>query len=252
MLPIERKNEILSKLMLEGKVIVSDLAVQYSVTEETIRRDLEKLEREGFAKKTYGGAVKSDNMTAELPYTVRKLTNVSGKKYIAEKIGNLIQDGDSIMLDASTTALFTVKSIFNKHNLTLITNSVEILLDLPTSNDWRIISTGGTYRQDSMSFLGSSTTKVISNYHADYAVMSCKGLDIEKGITDTRENNADLKKGFISNAKKVILAVDSTKFNKISFVKICDLGCIDIVVTDVKPSDECIKEFEKNNIELIY
>lgn len=252
MLPIERKNEILSKLMLEGKVIVSDLAVQYSVTEETIRRDLEKLEREGFAKKTYGGAVKSDNMTAELPYTVRKLTNVSGKKYIAEKIGDLIQDGDSIMLDASTTALFTVKSIFNKHNLTLITNSVEILLDLPASNDWRIISTGGTYRQDSMSFLGSSTTGVISNYHADYAVMSCKGLDIIKGITDTRENNADLKKSFISNANKVILAVDSTKFGKISFVKICDINCIDIVVTDAKPSDECIKEFERNNIELIY
>ena len=219
MLPIERKNEILSKLMLEGKVIVSDLAALYSVTEETIRRDLEKLEREGFAKKTYGGAVKSDNMTAELPYTVRKLTNVSGKKFIAEKIGELIQDGDTIMLDASTTALFTVKSIFNKHNLTLITNSVEILLDLPASNDWRIISTGGTYRQDSMSFLSASATAVISNYHADYAVMSCKGLDISKGITDTRENNADLKKSLIKNANKVILAVDNTKFNKISFVK---------------------------------
>ncbi len=238
--------------MLEGKVIVSDLAALYSVTEETIRRDLEKLESEGFAKKTYGGAVKSDNMTAELPYTVRKLTNVSEKKYIAEKIGNLIQDGNSIMLDASTTSLFTVKSIFNKNNLTLITNSVEILLDLPVSNDWRVISTGGTYRQDSMSFLSSTTTSAISNYHADYAVMSCKGLDIEKGITDTRENNADLKKCFIKSANKIVLAVDHTKFNKISFVKICDFDDIDIIVTDVRPSDECIREFERRNIELIY
>lgn len=252
MLPIERKNEILSKLMIDGKVIVSDLASFYSVTEETIRRDLEKLEREGFAKKTYGGAVKSDNMTVELPYTVRKLANVSGKKYIAEKIGNLIQDGDSILLDASTTALFTVKSIFHKHNLTLITNSVEILLDLPANNDWRIISTGGTYRQDSMSFLSSSTTSVVSNYHVDIAVMSCKGLDIEKGITDTREHCADLKKSFIKNANKVILAVDSTKFNKTSFVKICDIDDIDIIVTDIEPSERCIKEFEKKNIQLIY
>lgn len=252
MLPIERKNEILSKLMIDGKVIVSDLANYYSVTEETIRRDLEKLEREGFAKKTYGGAVKSDNMTVELPYTVRKLTNVSGKKFIAEKIGNLIQDGDSILLDASTTALFTVKSIFHKHNLTLITNSVEILLDLPANNDWRIISTGGTYRQDSMSFLSSSATSAISNYHADIAVMSCKGLDINKGVTDTREHNADLKKSFIKNANKVILAADNTKFDKISFVKICELSDIDIVVTDVEPSEECKKEFEKQNIQLIY
>lgn len=252
MLPIERKNEILSKLMLDGKVIVSDLASMYSVTEETIRRDLEKLEKEGFAKKTYGGAVKSDNITAELPYTVRKLTNVSGKKYIAEKIGSLIQDGDSILLDASTTALFTVKSIFNKSALTLITNSVEILLDLPANNDWRVISTGGTYLQDSMSFLGSSTNNVISNYHVDIAVMSCKGLDIEKGITDTRENNAELKKTFIKNANKVILAVDSTKFDKTSFVKICDIEDIDIIVTDVKPTDECIEFFESKNVELIY
>ncbi len=252
MLPIERKNEILSKLMIDGKVIVSDLAEFYSVTEETIRRDLEKLEREGFAKKTYGGAVKSDNMTAELPYTVRKLTNVSAKKYIAEKIGNLIQDGDSILLDSSTTALFTVKSIFNKHNLTLITNSVEILLDLPANNDWRVISTGGTYHQDSMSFFSPSAAECVNNYHVDIAVMSCKGLDIYKGVTDTRENNANLKKAFIRNAKKVILAVDSTKFDKISFVKICDLDNIDVVVTDVTPSSDFIKEFEKNNIELIY
>ncbi|MBE6649831.1 MAG: DeoR/GlpR transcriptional regulator [Ruminococcaceae bacterium] len=252
MLPIERKNEILSKLMLDGKVIVSDLALFYNVTEETIRRDLEKLEREGFAKKTYGGAVKSDNMTAELPYTVRKLTNVSGKKYIAEKIGNLIQDGDSIMLDASTTALFTVKSIFSKHNLTLITNSVEILLDLPASNDWRVISTGGAYSQDSMSFLSSSAISAVSNYHADYAVMSCKGLDIEKGITDTRENNAHLKKCFLKSANKIVLAVDNTKFDKVSFVKICELEDIDIIVTDAKPSADCIKEFERKNIELIY
>ncbi len=252
MLPIERKNEILSKLMIDGKVIVSDLAELYSVTEETIRRDLEKLEKEGFAKKTYGGAVKSDNITVELPYTVRKLTNVSGKKYIAEKIGDLIKDGDSLLLDASTTALFTVKSIFDKHNITLITNSVEILLDLPSVNDWRIISTGGTYSQDSMSFLSQSATSAICNYHADYAVMSCKGLDVNKGVTDTRENNAELKKCFIKNANKIILAVDSTKFDKISFVKICELADIDIVVTDVKPSNEFISVLEKNNIELIY
>ena len=252
MLPIERKNEILSKLMIDGKVIVSDLAEFYAVTEETIRRDLEKLEKEGFAKKTYGGAVKSDNMTVELPYTVRKLTNVSGKKFIAEKIGNLIQDGDSILLDASTTALFTVKSIFNKRNLTLITNSVEILLDLPLNNDWRIISTGGTYRQDSMSFLGTSTVDFVKNYHADIAVISCKGFDIEKGVTDTREHNADLKKAFIKSANKVILAADSSKFSKISFVKICDLSDVDVIVTDAEPSDECKNQLQKQNIQLIY
>ena len=117
MLPIERKNAILQRLMLDGRVIVAELAESYGVTEETIRRDLEKLESEGYAKKTYGGAVRNDSMTLELPYTVRKQTNVSGKKYIAERIGALITDGNSLLLDSSTTALFTVKSIFEKQNL---------------------------------------------------------------------------------------------------------------------------------------
>ena len=103
-----------------------------------------------------------------------------------------------------------------------------------------------------MSFLSSSATSAISNYHADIAVMSCKGLDVSKGVTDTREHNAEFKKSFIKNANKVILAVDSTKFDKISFVKICDIDDIDVVVTDAIPSDECVKVFEEKNIELIY
>ena len=111
MLPIERRNEILSKLMLDGRVIVSDLSALYDVTEETIRRDLDKLEKEGLAKKTYGGAVRNDNLNVDLPYTIRKQTNVEGKKYIAELIGKFIGDGENILLDSSTTALYTIKSI---------------------------------------------------------------------------------------------------------------------------------------------
>ena len=114
MLPIERRNEILTKLTLDGKVIVGDLAQYYNVTEETIRRDLDKLEKDGLAKKTYGGAVRNDSLNVDLPFTVRKQTNVEGKKYIADVIGGLINDGDYILLDSSTTALFTIKSIAEK------------------------------------------------------------------------------------------------------------------------------------------
>ncbi len=252
MLPIERKNEILQKLLLDGKVIVSDLASEYDVTEETIRRDLEKLESEGYAKKTYGGAVRNDSITGELPYTVRKQTNVSGKKYIAEIIGSLIKDGDSLLLDSSTTALFTVKSIFTKHNLTIITNSVEILLDLPGGNDWNVMSTGGSYRAESMAFYGSDAREVIEKYHVDYCVMSCKGLDMEKGITDTREPFAELKKSFLGAARQVILAVDHTKFDKISFVRLGDLAGVHTVVTDVEPDERWKNYFASRGIELYY
>ena len=252
MLPIERRGEILQKLMMDGKVVVNELAEKYEVTEETIRRDLEKLESDGYAKKTYGGAVRNENMTSELPYTVRKQTNVNGKKYIAEIIGSLISDGDSLLLDSSTTALFTVKSIFSKHNLTLVTNSVEILLDLPQGHDWNIVSTGGMYRSESMSFFGTAAEEVVEKYYADYAIFSCKGFDLEKGMTDGRETFANLKKVFIKSAKKVILAVDHTKFDKVSFVRLGDLEGIDIVVTDIEPDETWKKLFEEKGIELYF
>ena len=252
MLPIERRNEILSKLMLDGRVIVSDLSALYDVTEETIRRDLDKLEKDGLAKKTYGGAVRNDDLNVDLPYTIRKQTNVEGKKYIAEIIGSLIEDGDSLLLDGSTTALFTVKSIFSKENLTIITNSIEILLDLPQSHSWNIISTGGFYRNESMAFYGNAAEEFVDQYCVDYAVISCKGLDMDKGITDTREAFARLKSSFIKSARKVILAVDHTKFDKVSFIRFGDLYDVDIVVTDEEPSDSWKVFFSERNIELIY
>ncbi len=252
MLPIERRNEILQKLMFDGRVVVGELAEKYGVTEETIRRDLEKLEEDGYAKKTYGGAVRNDSVTGDLPYTVRKQTNVGGKKYIAEIIGSLIQDGDSLLLDGSTTALFTVKSIFAKENLTIITNSVEMLLDLPQGHNWNIISTGGFYRSESMAFYGNAAEEKIRNYHTDYAIFSCKGMDTDKGISDTREQFAELKKAFFGSARKVVLAVDHTKFDKISFVHFGDFDDIDVVVTDVEPDERWKRLFAEKNIELYY
>jgi len=252
MLPIERRNEILTKLTLEGKVIVVDLAQHYNVTEETIRRDLDKLEKDGLAKKTYGGAVKNDNLNADLPFTVRKQTNVEGKKYIADIIGNLINDGDYILLDSSTTALFTVKSIADKSNITLITNSIEVLLEVPQKNDWRIISTGGEFVKHGLSFSGRQAESVIDEYNVDLAVLSCKGLDMEKGVTDTRDYNAQIKKAFMRSARKIFLAVDHTKFDKTTFVRFAEISDIDALVTDVEPSDEWKSYLASNNVELYY
>lgn len=252
MLPIERRNEILTRLTLEGKVIVGDLAQAYNVTEETIRRDLDKLEKDGLAKKTYGGAVKNDSLNVDLPFTVRKQTNVEGKKYIAGIIGKLINDGDYILLDSSTTALFTVKSIADKSNITLITNSIEVLLEIPQKNDWRIISTGGEFVKHGLSFAGRQAESVIEEYNVDLAVISCKGLDMQKGITDTRDYNAQLKKAFMRSARKTFLAVDNTKFDKTSFVRFAEISDIDAVVTDVEPSREWKNYLAENNTELYY
>lgn len=252
MLPAERKNEILSRLTFEGKVIVSDLSRQYGVTEETIRRDLEKLEKEGFAKKIYGGAIKNENVNTELPYMVRKQTNVDKKKYIASIIGSMIKDGDYILLDASTTTLFTVKNISHLQNITLITNSVEVLLEVPQNNNWRVFCTGGSFVPESLSFVGHQAEEIISSYNVNLAVMSCKGIDMERGITDTREGNAQIKKLFMKAADTVILAADSSKFDKVSFVHFADIRDMSTVVTDTRPNDEWMRYFAARGTQVVY
>ena len=137
MLALERRNLILEKLQAEKRVVVSELSQLYEVSEETIRRDLDKLEKEGLATKSYGGAVINEDVSIDLPFNIRKNQNVSGKQQMADIAASLVQEGDHIFLDASTTAVFIAKALKEKERLTVITNSMEILLELYHFHRWR-------------------------------------------------------------------------------------------------------------------
>ena len=252
MLAIERRNAILAKLNTQGKVIVTDLSREFDVTEETIRRDLEKLDNEGLAKKTYGGAVVNQNLNIDLPFNVRKRANVELKQKIAEKIAEMIHDGDYIMLDASSTAIYVTKCISDRKNITLITNSVEIMLELADKSDWNILSTGGSLKKGALSLVGASAERMIRGFHVDLAVCSSKGIDLNMGITDSNEKDSEIKRAIFGAANRKILAVDSTKFDKISVVHVCDTADIDVVVTDTQPSERWIEHFKDKDVELVY
>ena len=252
MLAIERRNAILSKLYLDGKVIVSQLSEEFDVTEETIRRDLEKLDKDGLAQKTYGGAVLVQNFSTDLPHSVRKRANVEAKQKIAEKISSLFHDGDCIMLDASSTALLLLNYIKNLKNITLITNSVEALIELSDKDDWNVFSTGGKLKRGSLSLVGPSAEKTIRTFHVDYAVCSSKGIDIERGITDSNEKDSEMKQAIFDSAETKILVVDSSKFNRISLIKVCDVGNVDVIATDTQPEANWVEYLKSKNIHLIY
>lgn len=252
MLAIERRNAILAKLNSQGKVIVSDLSREFDVTEETIRRDLEKLDNEGLATKTYGGAVVNQNLNIDIPYNVRKRANVERKQKIAENIAEMIHDGDYIMLDASSTAIYITKCIAHLKDITLITNSVEILMELADKKDWNILSTGGSLKKGALSLVGASAERMIRGFHVDLAVCSSKGIDTNMGITDSNEKDSEIKRAIFAAANRKILAVDATKFDKISFVHVCESSDIDIVVTDEKPNDRWVDYLKDKEVELVY
>ncbi len=252
MLAIERRNEILEKLQREKRVVVSELSQYYGVSEETIRRDLEKLEKDGLVIKSYGGAVLNEHSIFDLPFNIRKNQMIVEKQRIAGLISEFVRDGEAIMLDASSTAVYIARGLREKKKLTVITNSVEIIIELFDVPEWNVISTGGVSRERSFALVGPKTNQIISCYHVDKAFISCKGLTIENGLTDSDEQDADSKRAMLKAAKERILVADSSKFGKSAFTKITGLDEIDKVITEKKPSELWLKEFERLGIECIY
>ncbi|MEE1315227.1 MAG: DeoR/GlpR family DNA-binding transcription regulator [Faecalimonas sp.] len=252
MLAIERRNAILEKLQIERRVVVSELSEFYEVSEETIRRDLEKLEAEGHAIKSYGGAVLNENSNIDLPYNVRKNRNVLGKQKIANLVNEMVADGDHIMLDASSTAVAVAKALKNKKDLTVITNSLEIALELMDATSCHVISTGGLVAGNSFAFVGQVTDRTISSYYVDKAIISAKGFDLGAGLTDSDERLANNKASMLKMAKKKVLAVDSSKFGKIAFAKIAHLQDINVLVTDKKPDEEWLQALEELGVECVF
>ena len=252
MLAIERRNRILEKLQKDKRVVVSELSRLYQVSEETIRRDLEKLENDGLVIKSYGGAVLNEHSIFDLPFNIRKNQMIVEKQRIASMIADMVRDGEAIMLDASSTAVYIAKGLKDKKNLTLITNSMEIVIELLDMSDWRVLSTGGVSREGSFALVGTQTNRMLQSYHADKAIISCKGLDMAAGLTDSDELLADNKRTMLENAKERILAIDSSKFGATAFMTVGRLKDITTIVTDEKPEMKWLKEFKKLGIECIY
>lgn len=251
MLAAERRNEILAQLKNEGRVVVADLSKKYDVTEETIRRDLEKIEAAGFAERTYGGAVLRENDKEDLPFPVRKRANAQAKKCIAAGIADMIEDGDRIMMDASSTTLFVAREIKHKKDITVITNSIEVLLELAEVKGFKVMSTGGSLRAGALSLVGYQAERMVDGFHVDKVIISCKGVDYHKGVTDSNELDAGIKKQMLSAGTTKILAVDGEKFNRISFTKIIDFADLDVIVTDYDMDEEWQEKMEDCHVKVV-
>ena len=248
----QRREKIIQDLHREKKVFVSKLATDFGVTEETIRRDLEKLEKEGVLTRNYGGAVLNAQIHEDLPYKTRNTRNLEKKIKLANLLLPLIKDGDTIMADSSSTVFEALKIIDPERNhLTIITNSVFLLQEFNDS-DHTIISTGGTLRKKASSLNGSVTRQTILNYNVDVALFSCKGASMMNGITDSNEPACEVKRAMNKQATKTILLVDSSKFDKVGFVHMFNFEEIDYLLTDTKPSEDWITFLENHNVIALY
>lgn len=250
MLAVTRKNRIKSILNEKKSVTVGELSKTFSVTEETIRRDLKMLEDEGFLTRTYGGAFIQSGVENVVDVEIREVAYTKSKTLIAEKCQQIIQNGDSIFLDASTTAYFISKAICNMR-LTVVTNSLLVINELSNFKSIRLVCIGGTLSRNNKAFQGYQTLQLLDSLYLDKTFMSCRSLSIENGVTDSSEGIAAIRKKLISRSSETYLIADYSKFDKTSFIHVCNFEDLTAIVSDKELNPIWIELLNKKHTKYI-
>ncbi|MCM3440476.1 DeoR/GlpR family DNA-binding transcription regulator [Metabacillus halosaccharovorans] len=249
MLVAERHKKIVEVVNEKLSVRVTELSKIFQVTEETIRRDLEKLEKENLLRRSHGGAVSIKDEQSEVSYAEREITNAAEKRSIAIEAVKLIQPGDQIVLDASTTAWYMAKEMPDLP-LTVLTNSIKVAIELSKKEQVKVISTGGMLQPKSLSYVGPLAERSLNMYHVNQAFLSCKGVHVEAGLSDSNEWQALLKRQMMSIADKTILMADSTKFGVRTFAQITDIQRIGHVITDDHIDESFCRALEEKGVQV--
>jgi len=235
MLAVERQTRLLELLHKRGLVTVAELGPAFHVSEETIRRDLQQLEaREHGIARTYGGAYLTRAVSTDIPLNVRENIALHRKEAIADVCDLLVKDGETVMLDSSTTALQVAIRLVRRKGLTVITNSLRISERL-AGTEVKVICAGGALRHSQLSFVGPTTGEALGRFCADKAFVSCVGVSLEDGLTDSDEREAEVRRLMLSRAREKVLIADDTKLGKTFFSLIAPLEGIDCLATDQEP-----------------
>ena len=234
----------------DSKVYVARLAEEFGVTEETVRRDLEKLERQNLLHRSYGGAVIAEATSEDISFVRRSGQNQASKLQIAETAYALIHEGDTIMVDSSTTCQTLLNRLARKQDITVITNSIRLMYDFRASN-FRMICSGGNFRASSCSLTGPAATRMLALYHADYTIISCKALDLERGLMESNDSESEVKEVMMRQARQVILLADHSKFDKTALVRFGDIGTLSCIVTDQEPSERWKEALTEKKVKLL-
>ncbi len=225
-LPAERQKHLMEWIRRDQTVKVSDLSRTLFINEATIRRDLRVLEKQGHVKRIYGGAVLAAGPDSEVPFSYRQVRFAAEKKKIAEKAAKEVENGDTVFLDSSSTAAFMVPFLEGKKGLRIVTNGAKTALLLASLSDAVIISTGGTLRENSLSFAGQGAYDSLSEYYFDKAFFSCHAYSEELGLMDNNEDEARLRRLVIRQSRKAYLLADRSKNGRTSFFKIAETGSL--------------------------
>lgn len=253
MLAEERQNAIVQKVNINGSVLVKELSEQYGVTEDSIRKDLTLLEKKGLLKKTYGGAVKVRINVHDFYAAGRKNKNTTEKQKIAEKAYTLIEDGDTIFLDISTSNIALARLILlNERNVTVVTNMIDILQLFTAKTLVGFIFIGGTISAGKDGFTGALTNQEIEKYRFDKAFLGVVGADLENNRAATYDvNDATTKTTILACSQKSYMMLETKKLSAEGNYKYANIGDFSGVITELPPDSTLMRPLQSYGIDVL-
>jgi len=246
----ERRMAIVELAQKDGRVDVVNAASAFSVAVETIRRDLDVLQRRGLMRRVHGGAIALDRFSREYSVAERRSLNNEIKQMIAAVAVQYLPESGTIFVDAGTTTEQLYPFLRDKKELTVVTNSLILATDIGDSST-NVILLSGRIRPITLSAVGDLALNAMENFHADIAFLGTNGVDGEIGFTTPDPDESAVKRKMIAHARETIVMVDSSKFGKSFATRFAKLIEIDRVITDIDADNNDVQKLEKSGIEVV-
>jgi len=246
----ERRRAILEILKRDGRVLVLELANRFETSQVTIRKDLEELHAHGLVHRTHGGALPAQAGALEDP-TLREKEKLHRKEKvrIAEAAAGMVQEGQVVILDSGTTTTEIARALRNFHNLTIVTNAVNIAAEL-SGTALEVILTGGSLRKNSFSLVGPIAEETLHRLNADLLFLGVDGFDVQYGLSTPNLLEAKVNRVMVEVAKRTVAVCDSSKFGRRSLSLIAAPSALHEVVTDRGVPKSDIRSLKKAGIEV--
>jgi DeoR/GlpR family transcriptional regulator of sugar metabolism len=244
-----RHHLILQSLQSHGEVQVSSLATELECSEMTIRRDLESLEELGGLRRVHGGAVSLYLSAEEAPFDIRALENIEAKVAIGAAAVDLLVEGETVILDGGSTTL-EVARCMRQRRLTVMALALRPILELDGCQGIKLLLPGGEVRTKELSLTGGLSESAFSQLRFDTFVMGVCGIDTAAGVTTHLLAEAEMKRAAAKAARRVIAVADASKIGRTAFAHVCDVGDIDILVTDLSADDVLVGDLTAAGVDV--
>jgi len=232
-----RRALIEQRVLDDGEIGFTTLATEFSVSEMTIRRDIDALEAKGVVRRVYGGAILRGK-ASEPTFATRSSEAVAIKAHLAVAAVALLEAHETVILDSGSTILAVARAIRGTNlGLTVVTPSLQVAIELSDEPDTTILLTGGRLRPGELSLIGHEAEETFSRYNCDTYMMGIAGVDALRGVSEYHREEGEVKRAAVNAADRIIVVADGGKLGRVQLLNVAPLSAISALVTDGAPDD---------------